>query len=97
MPKENKTHIGGNYWLVRDQFCCWITQERTSKNGNKYAARVSGFTANVEDALESAVNLNLRDIDVESIKVLINEIRALKSEVRALSHAIERRDSDEQV
>ena len=95
MEKEKRTHIGGGYWLVRDSFCCWIMQERTSKNGKKYAARVSGFTANVEDALESAVNLNLRGIDAESIKVLIDEIKSLKSIVRALSGVIKQQEDNE--
>ena len=82
---EKKIHIGGDYWLYRDAYCCWICQECTHEKGKhkgeKYMLRVSGYTATVEDALISLLDRHIREIDAESINTLIDEIKSLKSSV----------------
>ena len=95
MPKEIMTEIGGGYLLVRDRFCCWILKEMTTKQGKKYRKRVSGYHSCVEDALMSVYNTHTREIDARSIKVLINEIKALKTAVTQWARAIEEREHGE--
>ena len=86
---ERKTDIGGGYYLMRDSFCCWIVQEMTTEKGKKWDKRVSGYCANVQDALTSFSASHSREIDARSIKVLIKEINALKSAVTRWAEAIE--------
>ena len=90
---EKKIYIGGGYWLFRDSYCCWICEEATvekGKNkGKKYMRRVSGYTATVEDALIGYLDRYTREIDAETIKVLADEIKSLKSAVRSWARAIE--------
>ena len=86
---DRKTDIGGGYFLMRDSFCCWVVQEKKTKQGKPYDKRVSGYCANVEDALTSFCSHHTREIDARSIKVLIKEIIALKTAVKEWAEAIE--------
>ena len=85
---DRKTDIGGGYYLMRDQFCCWVIREIPTKSGNIRRKRVSGYCATVEDALTSLCNSHTREIDARSIKVLIKEIQALKTAVKEWADAI---------
>ena len=86
---EKRTDIGGGYYLVRDPYCCWVIREITTKNGTKREKRVSGYCADIQDALTSLYVHHTREIDARSIKVLINEIKALKTAVTRWAEAIE--------
>ena len=93
---DKKMSIGGGYWLFRDSYCCWICQERVhekgKRKGEKYLVRVSGYTKIVEDALIGMIDRHIREIDAESINILIDEIKSLKSGVKSWARAIESED-----
>ena len=92
--KEYRTDIGGGYWLVRDRFCCWIMKDMVSKEGKAWQKRVSGYHADPYDALMSVYKSHTREIDARSIKVLIDEIKALKTAVKEWADAIEGKNND---
>ena len=89
MSDDRKIKLGGGYWLCNDQFCCWISKEYTTKEGkNKgktYLRRCTGYSNNIEDALESFVDNATKEINAKSINNLIKEIKTLKTEIRAMT------------
>ena len=84
MSDERKIKLGGGYWLCSDQYCCWISKEYTTKEGKTYLRRYSGYSSNVEDALQGVVDRHTREIYAKSINTLIKEIKSLKTEIRKI-------------
>lgn len=95
MSDDRKIKLGGGYWLCSDNYCCWIIQECQTKKGKNigktYTKRVSGYTAKVEDALESLVDRHTREINATSINNLIKEIKSLKSLVKEIGENLDER------
>lgn len=85
MSQERKISLGGGYYLMSDPQCCWIAKKHTTKEGKVKMDRVSGYKANVEDALESLFNRDTRTFHAKSIKALIKEIKSLKSLVKQMN------------
>lgn len=98
MNKEKRTEIGGGYRLVRDPYCCWVEEKRTvlegKHKGETYYVRVSGYTTTIERAVLGLSERLTRDFDAESIKVLTDEIKSLKSSVRAWAEEIKKADGN---
>jgi len=89
---ERKIKLGGGYWLVNDPYCYWIAKEYEYKKGKHigeiYLKRVSGYTANITDALEGFCESHIREIEARSVKTLIKEVKSLKTLVKGFREQI---------
>ena len=92
--KERKIKLGGGFWLISDPYCCWICKEykyqKGAHVGETYLKRVSGYTAKVEDALESLCDRHTREINAKSVNSLIKEIKSLKSLIKQFGENYDR-------
>ena len=92
---DRKIKLGGGFWLISDPYCCWISKEYVYQNGKHkgetYLKRVSGYTAKVEDALESLVDRHSREINATSVNTLIKEIKSLKSLIKQIGENLDER------
>ena len=95
MSDDRHIKLGGGYWLCSDQYCCWIAKEYVTKEGKNagktYLKRYSGYTSNIEDALESVVNRYGREINARSVNSLISEIKSLKTLIKQIGENLDER------
>lgn len=74
--------IGKNRYLVSDEYQYWIVQEKTSAKGEPYNIRLSGYCQDLGILLDSYIDRQIRQSDIDSLKALDNKINALKREIR---------------
>lgn len=86
--------LDDKYYLNSDKFCYWITCEyeiEKGKNaGQVYERRVSGYTATLEQAVDSYINSHVRSLEVEKITKLAEEIKKLKRTVKSWKVVLEK-------
>lgn len=82
MGDDRQIKLGGGFWLCSDQYCCWISKEcvyKEGKNAGKvYLRRYSGYSTNIEDALQSVVDRYAKEVNAKSINTLSMKLKGLK-------------------
>lgn len=70
----------GDYTLVSDSLCMWVTQEIEQKNGVKVDRRVSGYFPTFQSLMEDFCKRRIRGSGAEDIKQLVKEVAQMETD-----------------
>lgn len=86
-----KIRLGTKYWLNSDPQCYWITQDIKNKNGNTSERLCSGYTATLEQCVDTFIDKQIRQAEIVRYSELKKLITELKKEVRSWKVQVERK------
>ncbi len=81
---DRQIQLDDKHWLCWDGFSnYWIVAETKAKNGKPYMKRVSGYCSSFPDAVDSCIEKRIQTAEVNSLKDLADEIKAIKRDLRS--------------
>lgn len=76
----------GRFILCSDEACCWVAEEKTSKNGTVRNECISGYYPNFRMlATEGLPSHLIRSSEAKSFKKLVEDVKHLEERIAALS------------
>ena len=77
----------GKYIFRSDQYCMWIEEEYTQKNGEIASKRVAGYAWNIDNLMRQFSESKVYGSDAESIQQLIRVLRDVMKDLARLNEA----------
>lgn len=77
----------GKYILRSDQYCMWVEEEYTQKNGKTASKRVAGYAWNIDNLLRQFSEAKVYGSEAETIGQLITVLRDVMKDLARLNEA----------